>query len=31
LTVSEASFDEQMSAMRKAMSQYKNALRELAK
>ena len=31
LTASEASFDEQMSAMRKVMSQYKNALRELAK
>lgn len=31
LAVSEASFDEQMSAMRQAMAQYKHALRELAK
>lgn len=31
LSASEASFDEQMSAMRQAMAQYKNALRELAK
>jgi putative addiction module antidote len=31
LSVSEASFDEQMIAMRQAMAQYKNALRELAK
>ena len=31
LAASEASFDEQMTAMRQAMSQYKHALRELAK
>ena len=31
LAVSEASFDEQMTAMRKVMTQYHQALRELAK